>query len=68
MHRRNQVRLNWQALWNVLIAIAVASLVGILIDRIYSFESGSKSAFTASLRMPLFYWVNVSSLLSNPTF
>jgi len=39
MHCHNQVKINWQALLNVLVAIAVAALVGMFIDKIYSFES-----------------------------
>jgi hypothetical protein len=39
MSCNNQVRINWHALLNVVLAVAVASVVGILIDKIYSFES-----------------------------
>ena len=39
MHCHNHVRLNWQAFWNIIIAIAVAAVLGILIDKIYSFDS-----------------------------
>ncbi len=39
MHCQNQVRLNWHALFYVIVAIVVASIVGILVDKIYSFES-----------------------------
>ena len=39
MHCHNPVRLNWRAFWNVIVAIAVAALLGMLIDMIYSFDS-----------------------------
>ena len=38
MHCHNQVKINWRALLNVLVAIAVAAFIGILIDKIYSFD------------------------------
>ena len=39
MNCQNQVKINWQVLLNVLVAIAIAALIGILIDKIYSFDS-----------------------------
>jgi len=39
MHCHEQVKLNWKALFNVLLAIAIAAFFGFVIDKIYSFES-----------------------------
>lgn len=38
MHCHNQVKINWKVLLNVLVGIAVAAIVGLLIDKVYSFD------------------------------
>ena len=39
MHCHNPVKFNWRAFWDAIVAIAVAALLGMLIDKIYSFDS-----------------------------
>lgn len=39
MHCHRRAKINWQALLNVMLAIAVAAVVGMLIDKVFSFES-----------------------------
>jgi hypothetical protein len=39
MHCYNPVKFNWRAFWDAIVAIAVAALLGMLIDKIYSFDS-----------------------------